>query len=158
MQLILPTEYDLAHAEALLEAARKVRLNAYAPYSKYQVGAALLTPGGRMYVGCNVESADYDGTHAEEAALAAMVASGDRTPVLLAVFGGLEGEADPSNAPPCGKCRQKLMEFSSLSGHELGIFVTDPVRGDLRVVLLSEILPWSFGPANIGVDVARYRR
>ncbi|HTK04713.1 MAG TPA: cytidine deaminase [Candidatus Eisenbacteria bacterium] len=158
MPLIFPGGYGREDAEGLLEAARKVRLQAYAPYSRYLVGAALFTKGGRIHVGCNVESADYDGTHAEEAALAAMVSAGERSPVLLAVFGGLEGEADPSNAPPCGKCRQKLMEFASLSGLDLGILVTDPKSGELRAMLLSELLPSSFGPANIGVDLAKYRR
>ncbi len=158
MTLYLPDEDDLRRMGPLIEAARKVRLLAYEPYSKYQVGAAILTAGGRIHVGCNVESADYDGTHAEEAALAAMVAAGERSPVMLAVFGGLEGDPDPSSAPPCGKCRQKLMEFSSLSGIDLRIAVRDPASGEWRIVLLSEILPWSFGPAAIGVDLAKYRR
>lgn len=158
MKLYIPTEDDLRSMNPLLDAARAVRLNAYEPYSKYQVGAAILTANGRTFVGCNVESADYDGTHAEESALSAMVAAGERAPILLAVFGGLEGDPDPSSAPPCGKCRQKLMEFSSLSGSDLRIFVQDPESREWRVALLSELLPWSFGPANIGVDLAKYRR
>lgn len=149
---------DLKRMDELLEAARNVRLRAYAPYSRYMVGAAILTAGGAVYAGCNVESADYDGTHAEEAALAAMVAAGERSPVRLAVFGGLEGNLDPSCAPPCGKCRQKLMEFSSLSGVDLRIFVREQNGGVWRIMLLSELLPSSFGPANIGVDLGRYRR
>lgn len=157
MKLYLPTEQDLARAEDLLGAARAARLHAYQPYSRYMVGAAILTLSGRVHVGCNVESADYDGTHAEEAALAAMVASGERSPTMLAVFGGLEGDDDPSNAPPCGKCRQKLMEFSSLSGRDLRILVRDSDGIGLRIALLSELLPSSFGPANIGVDLVKYR-
>lgn len=157
-QLLIPDADDLARMEELLDAARHVRLQAYEPYSKYQVGAAILTASGRIFTGCNVEAADYDGTHAEESALAAMVAGGDRSPVLLAVFGGLEGDPDPSSAPPCGKCRQKLMEFSSLSGRDLRIFVRDPAGGEWRIALLSQMLPWSFGPANIGVDLGKYRR
>src|SRR5688500_8892366 len=158
MKLLIPTEDDLRHMDRLLDAARNVRLNAYQPYSKYLVGAAILTERNGIFAGCNVESADYDGTHAEEAALAAMVAAGERSPVLLAVFGGLEGDPDPGSAPPCGKCRQKLMEFASLSGHDLRILVQDPENREWSVALLSELLPWSFGPANIGVDLARYRR
>lgn len=158
MKLYLLTEQDLSRAVELFAAARAVRLRAYEPYSKYMVGAAILTAGGRIHVGCNVESADYDGTHAEEAALAAMIAAGERIPSLLVVFGGLEDNIDPSSAPPCGKCRQKLMEFSSLSGRDLRILVRDPESAEWRVALLSELLPSSFGPANIGVDLAKYRR
>ncbi|HTM68631.1 MAG TPA: cytidine deaminase [Candidatus Binatia bacterium] len=158
MKLHLPTEEDLKIAPMLRAAAKNVRLLAYQPYSKYLVGAAIYTAGRRVFEGCNVECADYDGTHAEEAALAAMVVGGERSPAWLAVFGGLEGCEDPSSAPPCGKCRQKLMEFSSLSGRDLRIFVDDPASGELRIALLSELLPASFGPANIGVDLAKYRR
>ena len=158
MKLHLPTQSDLHIMDRLLDAAREVRRNAYAPYSKYQVGAAILTAGGSIFTGCNVEAADYDGTHAEESALAAMVGAGKRSPVLLAVFGGLEGVEHPSSAPPCGKCRQKLMEFSSLSGEDLRIFVREPETGEWRVALLSELLPSSFGPSNIGVDLVKYRR
>lgn len=158
MKLHIPTEHDLRHMGPLLQAARKVRLNAYQPYSKYLVGAAILTADESIFTGCNVEAADYDGTHAEESALAAMVGSGQRSPVLLAVFGGLEGDLDPSSAPPCGKCRQKLMEFSSLCGRDLRIFVQDPENREWRVALLSELLPWSFGPGNIGVELQKYRR
>jgi len=158
MKLHLPDASDLHIMDRLLDAAREVRLNAYAPYSKYQVGAAILTADGGVFTGCNVEAADYDGTHAEESALSSMVGAGKRSPVLLAVFGGLEGDPDPGSAPPCGKCRQKLMEFASLSGHDLRILVQDPENREWRVALLSELLPWSFGPANIGVDLARYRR
>jgi cytidine deaminase len=144
-------------ASILVRAALEVRERAYAPYSKYQVGAAILTADGSLFAGCNVESADYDGTHAEESALAAMVAHGQRSPVMLAVVGGLEGQTASLAVTPCGKCRQKLMEFSSLSGYDLDIVVAGGVGG-LWLVNLSELLPTSFGPADIGVDLAKYRR
>ena len=142
----------------LLNAAGQIRRRAYAPYSKYMVGAAILTSSGEIYTGCNVESADYDGTHAEEAALAYMVGDGIRSPVMLAVLGGLEGNAG-AVVMPCGKCRQKLREFSSLSGYDLDVVVWDGKEGVVpQLIKLSELLPESFGPADIGVNLEKYRR
>jgi cytidine deaminase len=146
-----------ANAPILARAALEVRERAYAPYSKYQVGAAILTASGNLYAGCNVEAADYDGTHAEESALASMVSHGDRSPVMLAVVGALEGQEASLALTPCGKCRQKLMEFASLSGYDLDVVVLAE-EGGLRLAKLSELLPSAFGPANIGVDLLKYRR
>lgn len=156
------------YVKRMVDAALAVRKQAYAPYSKYQVGAAILAASGRIYVGCNVECADYDGTHAEEAALAAMVAAGERTPLAVLVYGGLEDAiVTPQDArtPPCGKCRQKLLEFASLSGYDLGVARwNEPIdEGDtydlfFELVPISKVLPEAFGPANIGVDLAKYRR
>jgi len=75
-------KYHAAQFDELIRAALQVRLQAYAPYSRYQVGAAILTERLKIYSGCNVEAADYDGTHAEESALAAMVAAGERAQVV----------------------------------------------------------------------------
>ena len=144
-------------APLLVRAAMEVRERAYAPYSKFQVGAAILTADGSLFAGCNVESADYDGTHAEESALAAMVAHGQRSPVMLAVAGNLEDQAASLAVTPCGKCRQKLMEFSSLSGYDLDVVVLGE-GGVLRLAKLSDLLPMSFGPASIGVDLKKYRK
>ena len=143
--------------KALAETALAVRREAYAPYSGYLVGAAILTPRGCIYAGCNVECADYDGTHAEEAALAAMVAAGERSPAYLVCFGGLEGQ-EPSAGPPCGKCRQKLAEFASLSGIDLLVSVGRAAGGQLSFRRLSELLPSAFGPAEIGIDLVKHRR
>jgi cytidine deaminase len=138
-------------------AAMEVRENAYAPYSKYKVGAAILTADNRLYTGCNVETANYDCTHGEESALAAMVADGNRSPKYLLVVGGLEGADHVSSAAPCGKCRQRLMEFASLSGYDLTIFVVKGIH-EYGKVRISELLPDSFGPADVGVDLNRYKR
>jgi cytidine deaminase len=86
-----------------------VRENAHAPYSGFQVGAALRTAGGSVFVGCNVENAAYpEGTCAEAGAIAAMVAAGEREIAEVYVVAG-------SDAPvaPCGGCRQKLAEFGA---------------------------------------------
>ena len=94
--------------DALLAAARAARANAYAPYSRYRVGAALLTKSGRIFSGCNVENSTYGGTVcAERSAISAMVAAGDRDPVACVVV-----TAGPTPGTPCGICRQVLSEFA----------------------------------------------
>jgi cytidine deaminase len=95
-------------AARLVSAASEARARAYAPYSRYRVGAAILTRSGAIYAGCNVENATYGATLcAERSAVAAMVAAGDNHPVACAVV-----SAGPRPAAPCGICRQVLMEFA----------------------------------------------
>lgn len=130
--------------------------NAYAPYSHFRVGAALITRDGSMFIGCNVEAADYDGTHAEESALSMMVAAGKRAPLYLVVVASLDDkDSILAPAPPCGKCRQKLMEFAQLGNQELRIIVgwTDE---QYEYVHLSDLLPDAFGPRRIGIDLSKY--
>jgi cytidine deaminase len=104
--------------ERPLAAAREARSHAYAPYSSYRVGAALLTRGGNVYAGCNVENATFGATLcAERSAVAAMVAAGDRHPIACVVV-----TAGPRPAAPCGICRQVLTEFAR----------------DMRVLLVAE--------------------
>ncbi|HEX3595420.1 MAG TPA: cytidine deaminase [Polyangiaceae bacterium] len=114
------TSPDETRVQALLEAARQVRENAYAPYSGFRVGAALLTDGGNVYTGCNVENASYGATIcAERAAIFRMVASGETRPVALAIF---VDDADP--AMPCGMCRQVISEF----GRDVLVVTATPDR------------------------------
>jgi cytidine deaminase len=102
----------------LVAAARTARSRAYAPYSRYRVGAAIMTRAGRIYRGCNVENASYGATIcAERAAVAAMVTGGHQDPVACAIV--TQG-AEP--AAPCGICRQVLAEFAR----------------DMRLLLVSE--------------------
>lgn len=125
----------------LLAAARAAREQAYAPYSRFRVGAALLDDAGRLHAGCNVENAAYpEGTCAEAGALAQMVLAGGRRIVAAVVVG--EG-AEP--VTPCGGCRQKLREFADF---------TLPVRTADEHAWRSEhtlgqLLPASFGPAHL---------
>lgn len=120
----------------LVDAAVRVRSQAYAPYSKFLVGAALLCADGHIITGCNVENASYPlSLCAERAAVAAAVAKGCRRFVAVAIVGG--GEP----APPCGGCRQVLMEFGDMT------VVLGTTAGDREpaVYPLSGLLPVHFG-------------
>ena len=120
----------------LREAARAVRENAYVPYSRYKVGAALRTPAGNVYVGCNVENVAYpEGTCAEAGAIAAMVAAGE-TEIAEAYV--IADAAHP--VPPCGGCRQKLAEFAK--GDVTVTLAT--VDGAEQPVRVADLLPGAF--------------
>jgi cytidine deaminase len=126
---------------SLLQAARAARLNAYAPYSKFLVGAAVLDEQGQVHAGCNVENAAYpQGVCAEAAALSAMVLAGGRRATALLVVG--EG---PNWVTPCGGCRQKLREFGA---PDTPVLVADG-QGVQLWFTLDELLPHSFGPEHL---------
>lgn len=134
-----------AHQQALLQAARSAQLKAYAPYSKYQVGAAVLDDQGRIHAGCNVENAAYpEGVCAEASALAAMVLAGS-TRVMAVMVVGSGGDGAGAWITPCGGCRQKLREF----GHpDLVILSANETTLGPRYTL-SALLPASFGPDHL---------
>lgn len=127
--------------EALIAAATAVRQQAYAPYSRFAVGAAVLDEQGRIHAGANVENAAYpQGWCAETSALAAMVAAGGRRVLAVAVC----AVADPP-VTPCGGCRQRLREFGA---DDCPVWVTD--GGGLRAAhTLGELLPHGFGPHHL---------
>lgn len=125
----------------LLTLARAMMERAYAPYSKFQVGAALRAEDGSVHGGCNVENAAYpQGCCAEASAISALVGAGRRRIVEALVIGG--GEA---LCTPCGGCRQRLREFA---GDDLPIHVCGP-EGWRRTLRLGDLLPLSFGPHNL---------
>ena len=120
----------------LLDAARSVRENAYAPYSHFRVGAAVRGKSGAIYSGCNVENAAYpEGTCAEAGAIAAMVAAGETELIEVAVIAD-----SPHPVPPCGGCRQKLAEFGA--GHVMVTLAT--TGGAESRHSISELLPGAF--------------
>ena len=121
--------------EEMVRAARQARLNAYAPYSGFRVGACLITADGRVYTGCNVESVSFSPTCcAERTALFAAVAQGERHFSAIAVAGD-----GPRKAWPCGVCRQALMEFSP------GLLVIAAGEsGDWETATLADLLPHAF--------------
>lgn len=134
----------------LIKSALEARQRAYAPYSKYKVGAALLTHEGEIFKGCNIECAAYSVcTCAERTALLQAVFSGNRKFTAIAVVGGAEDENPESLkefAPPCGVCRQYLREFCSPS--EFKVILAKSVD-DYKMFTLAELLPVDFGPEHL---------
>lgn len=127
--------------DPLLTAAREAQARAYAPYSAFKVGAAVQGESGRVYAGCNVENAAYPvGTCAEEGAIAAMVAAGERRLTAILVLG--EGETPVT---PCGACRQRIREFAA---PDTPVHVAGP-EGVRETWTLGELLPSAFGPDNL---------
>lgn len=130
--------------DALMAAARAAMENAYAPYSGFKVGAAVLADSGRVYTGCNVENAAYpQGCCAETNAIGAMVAAGETRIRQMAVAGGKPG--DGRLCTPCGGCRQRIREFAA---DTVPIHVGGP-EGWRRTFSLGDLLPHSFGPENL---------
>ncbi len=128
--------------DPLVTAALAARGSAYAPYSRFAVGAALRTAEGAVHAGCNVENAAYpEGTCAEAGAIAAMVLAGGRRIAELVVAGG--GDAP---CTPCGGCRQKLREFGTPGTL---VRIIDPAGTALLRTSLAELLPHAFGPENL---------
>lgn len=127
--------------EMLFEAARSIQAKAYAPYSRFKVGAALATPDGQVFSGCNVENAAYPvGSCAEAGAISAMIAGGASRIGEIVVMG--EGE---HLVTPCGGCRQRIREFAA---PDTRIHVAGP-EGIRKSFTLDELLPFSFGPDNL---------
>ena len=124
--------------DELVQKAKAVRENAYAPYSEYKVGAAIATKSGAVYVGCNVENASYPaGICAERGAIMAMLAHGEREPVAAAVVTAGEGGS------PCGICRQMLSEFAE--DMPIALVGLDGKNSETgKVVQLADLLPLAF--------------
>jgi cytidine deaminase len=137
---------DSTQERALIAAAFAAAEQAYAPYSDYPVGAALLFDDGAVITGCNIENASYGlSLCAETVAVSKALGEGRRGGLQAVAVVGLKAGADPIT--PCGRCRQVLNEVASLGG-------TDPLvlcvgEGDVRRVALSALLPHAFGPANL---------
>ena len=125
--------------EALMKAAEQARKLAYAPYSGFRVGAALLATDGSVYCGCNVENASFSATNcAERTAFFRAVSDGMRKFSAIAIVGG-KGEALSELCAPCGVCRQVMAEFCNsdfqiVLGHS----------GNLKIYTLGELLPCTF--------------
>jgi cytidine deaminase len=125
----------------LFEAAVAVKANAYVPYSRFHVGAALRTTTGNVYAGCNVENSAYpQGVCAEASAISAMASAGDRSIGTIVVV--CDGEM---LSTPCGGCRQKIREFAA---PDLVVHVCGP-EGVRKSYTMDELLPDSFGPENL---------
>ncbi len=133
----------MSDRELLLQAI-SAREFAYAPYSGFRVGAALLGKSGKVYLGCNVENAAYSVTNcAERTAIFKAVSEGEREFTAIAIVGGKE-EAVSETCAPCGVCRQALSEFC---GGDLRVVLGTPDQ--LVVYTLADLLPLSFNKNNL---------
>ena len=129
-------------APEMIELAKLMMTRAYAPYSRFAVGAVLRGANGKLYGGCNVENAAYPvGCCAEASAISAMIADGEqRIAEVLVMASGNE------MVTPCGACRQKLNEFAT---EDTVVHLADSA-GKFRTMKLADLLPLSFGPSNLG--------
>ena len=132
----------------LIAAAHEAAQSAYAPYSEYHVGSALLFDDGAIVTGCNVENASYGlALCAETNAIAKAMGEGRRGGLIAVAVTGPQDKGDGAPITPCGRCRQVLNELAQLGG-------TDPLvlcvgRDEVREVALSKLLPHAFGPAHL---------
>lgn len=126
-------------AKELMKIARKARQNAYAPYSHFAVGAALLAESGRVYTGCNIENASYGLTCcAERNAIFAAVGAGERRFKMLAVAAD-----SPEPVAPCGACRQVIAEFG------ISLVVMGNLKEETKTMTAEELLPYGFGQESM---------
>lgn len=130
--------------EQLMTMACEAMNKAYAPYSGFQVGAALLTKTGKVYCGCNIENAAYGPTNcAERTAFFQAIYAGEREFEAIAVVGGMRGQVQEYTAP-CGVCRQVMAEFCD------GAFEIHLWNGsDYKTLTLDQLLPLRFGRENL---------
>lgn len=130
----------------LIRAAIEARRRAYTPYSHYQVGAALLTEGGKLYRGCNIENAAFSPTCcAERTAFFKAVSEGETRFSAIAIVAGPEGEL-LTPPTPCGVCRQVMMEFCDPETFRI-LLAQGPE--DYHSFTLRELLPLGFGPKDL---------
>ena len=126
-------------AKELMKIARKARQNAYAPYSHFAVGAALLAESGKVYTGCNIENASYGLTCcAERNAIFAAVGAGERRFKMLAVAAD-----SPEPVAPCGACRQVIAEFG------IPVVVMGNLKEATKTMTAEELLPYGFGQESM---------
>ena len=136
-----------ANAQDLVRAALAAAKRAYAPYSRFRVGAALVAASGRVYTGANVENASYPcGICAERAAVARAMAEGEPRFTAIAVAGLKADDSVAADCTPCGLCRQTLREFAAPD--DFKVYVADSASS-WRTFTLAELLPESFGPETL---------
>jgi cytidine deaminase len=144
------TDYD---PQMLVARAREAARHAYAPYSNFAVGAAVLLTDGSIVTGANFENASYGLTLcAETVALATVSSQGRlRDVVAIGVIGGRMGHADTAPVSPCGRCRQVINEAAQLGGRDLPVHCGGATGNEIATYRLSELLPAAFGPKDLGL-------
>ncbi|XP_077116401.1 cytidine deaminase isoform X2 [Ranitomeya variabilis] len=129
--------------QRLIQKSQEAKAFAHCPYSRFRVGAALLSPDGKIFLGCNIENACYTlGICAERTAIQTAVSEGSKKFTAIAIASDVEDEF----ITPCGACRQVMREF----GSEWKIILTKP-SGSYVITTLQQLLPMSFGPENLTV-------
>ena len=141
-------------AERLIAAARDAAANAWAPYSHFSVGAALLMTDGSVVTGANVENASYGlSLCAETVAVAKASAEGRmRDVVAVGIVGGMTGKEGIEPILPCGRCRQVLNEAAQAGRRDLKVWCSGLTGGSIAEYALAELLPHAFGPADLGIS------
>lgn len=123
-----------------IQLAKKARLNACSPYSNFQVGAALRTKGGKVYLGCNVENHGIQGICAERTAFVKALSEGEREFESITIVGAPKGEEPTKKCMPCGYCRQFMSEFVD---NNFKICVVDK-DNNVQQLTIEDLLPHSF--------------
>lgn len=132
--------------QELIETAVAQLAFSYTPYSHFKVGAALLAKNGRVYTGCNIENAAYTPTNcAERTAIFKAVSEGVREFEAICIVGGPEGRI-VDYTPPCGVCRQVMMEFCQPEEFQI---ILAKGKDDYRIYKLKDLMPQGFGPGNL---------
>ena len=132
--------------QELIETAAAQLAFSYTPYSHFKVGAALLAKNGRVYTGCNIENAAYTPTNcAELTAIFKAVSEGVREFEAICIVGGPEGRI-VDYTPPCGVCRQVMMEFCQPEEFQI---ILAKGKDDYRIYKLKDLMPKGFGPGNL---------
>lgn len=132
--------------QELIETAAAQLAFSYIPYSHFKVGAALLAKNGRVYTGCNIENAAYTPTNcAERTAIFKAVSEGVREFEAICIVGGPEGRI-VDYTPPCGVCRQVMMEFCQPEEFQI---ILAKGKDDYRIYKLKDLMPQGFGPGNL---------
>lgn len=130
----------------LFNLAKDAMKKSYAPYSNYNVGAALLCKNEKIYKGCNIENASYSLTNcAERTALFSAIANGEKEFVAICIVGGINGEIN-DYAMPCGACRQALAEFCN---EDFKVYIGID-EDNIKEYTLNELLPYSFNKSKLG--------
>jgi cytidine deaminase len=143
----------------LLGKAESVMHNSYNPYSHFYVGAAVLTQGGKIYLGTFAENSSQGMTIcAEPAAILAANTDGERMFKAIAVIGAGETQDAIKPVAPCGRCRQIIYDFSRISQYNIDIICSNTKKDRIVLTSIEELYPLPFGPEDVGLDLERFRK
>ncbi|MFH0831583.1 MAG: cytidine deaminase [archaeon] len=143
----------------LLEKAETAMETAYNPYSKFYVGAAILTQDGEVITGSNVENAAYGSTIcAERAALLKANSMNKRMYDSIAIIARGANFDTKEVTAPCGSCRQMIYESSQISGKNIEVIISTTKKDKIIMSSIEELLPLAFGPVDLGINIKKYQK